>query len=423
MKHFLLSLTFLWVLSPAFAQEPAPEKKFQGQGEVEAVPTTPRPVQLQHRTTYHFADLGVSVSNEFPGARLNGMLQREDTLIAWITPENSPINPSPWYAFKLWAEQPRELYIKLTYEGARHRYYPKLSKDGVHWSALDSAHYQPFRQGDADFGVGSLPEYVRIKVEVGPDTLWLAGQELWNSPRVHAWVDSLSQLDFVRSEVFGESRMGKPMEVMTIGEAKKQNKVVLAISRQHPPEVSGFLAMKSFIETICGNSRLARKFRKQYTLLAIPLMNPDGVDMGHWRHNAGGVDLNRDWSQRHHPETRAVKALLDQRLKADDSQLYFGIDFHSTWDDIYYTLDSTVNTNAPGLIAEWLSSLENELPDYSVNAKGNISAAGVSKNFMYFEYGAESLVYEVGDNTPRPFIQQKGEVAAEQLMRLLLEAD
>lgn len=117
--------------------------------------------------------------------------------------------------------------------------------------------------------------------------------------------------------------------------------------------------------------------------------------------------------------------------KTSRSKLYFGIDFHSTWDDIFYTLvmpdrvmpdrDSTATTHTPGLTEKWLRKLEENIPDYEVNAKGYIAAGGVSKNFLYQEFGAESLVYEVGDNTPRPFVRLKGKVAAEQLMRLLLE--
>lgn len=423
MNRPLITLTLLafFVMHLSYAQEPEKEKKFAGQAPVHKVDTSPRPVQMQHRSTFNFPELGVSVSNAFNGARLNGILQREDTLIAWITPENAPINPSPWYAFKIWSDQPREVYIKLTYQNAKHRYYPKLSRDGLQWSAVDSADYEEFNKGDADFGTGSLPEYVRFRLETRPDTLWVAGQELQSSEHVFAWMDSLAAQPFVSTETFGQSRMGKPMRTLQITEAKKQDKVVLVISRQHPPEVTGYLAMKSFTETLVGDSKLARKFRKEYTVYAVPLMNPDGVDMGHWRHNAGGIDLNRDWSQRYHPETQAVKDLLDAKLSGTDGKLYFGIDFHSTWDDIYYTLDSTVVTHTPGLMAEWLSSIEGAIPDYVVNAKGNISSAGVSKNFMYNEYGAESLVYEVGDNTPRPFVREKGKIAAEELMRLLLD--
>ena len=41
-------------------------------------------------------------------------------------------------------------------------------------------------------------------------------------------------------------------------------------------------------------------------VIVYPLMNPDGVDEGHWRHNTGGIDLNRDWAHYNQPETRQV---------------------------------------------------------------------------------------------------------------------
>ena len=96
----------------------------------------------------------------------------------------------------------------------------------------------------------------------------------------------------------------------------------MVFGRQHPPEVTGWLAMKAFVETLNGDSKLAKKFRKKYTTYVVPLMNPDGADLGHWRHNAGGVDLNRDWSQFHHPETQAVRDFLRKKT-VEGAKLYF----------------------------------------------------------------------------------------------------
>lgn len=396
-----------------------PEKKFQGQEPVQEVDTSPRPIQRQYRTTFAFEDAGIYISNEFEGARLNGVLMKEDTLIAWITPENTPINPSPWYAFQIWSDSAREVLVKMTYQDAKHRYYPRLSRDGEEWHALDSASYQEYGKGTDDFGVGSLAVSAVMKLSVSPDTLWVAGQELQTSRHIFSWIDSLAGQSYITQQDIGESRLGKPIRSLKIGEAKDEDKLVFVFGRQHPPEVTGWLAMKSFVETLAGDSPLARRFREEYTTLVVPLMNPDGVDLGHWRHSAGGVDLNRDWSQFHHPETRAVRDFLREKT-AGEAQLYFGIDFHSTWDDIYYTLDSTSVTHTPGLMAEWLSSIERNIPDYEINAKGDVNSVGVSKNFLFREFGTESLVYEVGDNTPRPFVRQKGQVAATQLMQLLL---
>jgi len=411
----LFPLTFL-------VHSQTPEKTYQGQGPVREVDTSPRPIQQQYRNTFVFEDAGIYLSNEFDGARLNGALMKEDTLMLWVTPENAPINPSPWYAFKIWADEPQEVVLKFTYQNAKHRYYPKLSRDGQQWQPLDSANYQEFNKGEADFGPNSLPETVAIKLSLDSDTLWVAGQELQTSQHIFAWIDSLSQQSYISYADIGESRLGRPMRSMKISEAEKEDKIVFVFGRQHPPEVTGWLAMKAFVETLTGDSKLAKQFRKEYTTYVVPLMNPDGADLGHWRHNAGGVDLNRDWSQFHHPETRAVRDFLREKT-ADGAKLYFGIDFHSTWDDIYYTLDSVSVTNTPGLMAEWLSSIEDNIPDYEINAQGSVTATGVSKNFLFREFGAESLVYEVGDNTPRLFVREKGRVAAEQLMRLLLDRE
>ena len=197
----------------------------------------------------------------------------------------------------------------------------------------------------------------------------------------------------------------------------------MAISRQHPPEVTGYLAMKSFVATIAGNSRLAKKFRRKYTTYIVPLMNPDGVDNGHWRHNAGGVDLNRDWAQFNHPETRNVRDFMAERVSKTKGKFYFGIDFHSTWDDIYYTLDPKFKGNMPGLVPKWLDAIKAATPGYDPNIRPSdkIEPTAVSRNYFFKAHGAEALVFEIVDNTDREHIKEKGRISAEKLMELLLE--
>jgi len=271
----------------------------------------------------------------------------------------------------------------LTYqEGAKHRYYPKLSKDGDTWSRLDSLKFTPYEKGTADEG------------------------------------------DDGGRSCMGKSREGRSMEVMTIGKSKTK-KMVMVISRQHPPEVTGYLTMKSFVETIAGNSRLAKKFRRKYTTYIVPLMNPDGVDNGHWRHNTGGVDLNRDWAQFNHPETRNVRGFMTERVAKTKGKFYFGIDFHSTWDDIYYTLDSKFKGNMPGLVPKWLEAIKKETPGYDPNIRPSdkIEPTTVSRNYFFKAHGAEALVFEIGDNTDRALIKEKGRIGAEKLMEPLLEND
>lgn len=106
--------------------------QWEGQEPVRKVSTQTVPIQLQYKGIFDLGK-GVFISNEIEGARLNGVARSNDSLITvLIAPENTPINVSPWFAFKIWSETESKIHIKLTYpENAGHRYFPKLSLDGV----------------------------------------------------------------------------------------------------------------------------------------------------------------------------------------------------------------------------------------------------------------------------------------------------
>jgi len=423
MKNISLLCCLMSVLF-VFAQKPESSHKFKGQAPIKIVPTNSKPTQKQWKGEYTFDNGSVVFSNDFDGARLNGVIQENDsTYTALITSENTPVNISPWYAFKVRSKTPKKIHLMLTYQdGIRHRYYPKLSSDGENWKALDSINYSEYGKGEKTIGPSSLPLKVSVALQIGSKTLWVAGQELQTSKHVSSWSNNLARKRYVSYKSIGKSTEGRDMAVLTIGKVSSK-RMLMVISRQHPPEVTGYLAMKSFVETIASNSKLAKKFRKKYTTYVVPLMNPDGVDNGHWRHSQGGIDLNRDWSNFNQPETKAVKQFMENIVKENKGKFYFGIDFHSTWDDIYYTIDDTFKGNMPGLVPSWLSAVKKQINGYDPNIKpGNkVLPTAVSKNYFYVNFGAESLVFEIGDNTPREFIKEKGQISAEELMKLMLK--
>jgi cytosolic carboxypeptidase protein 6 len=379
------------------------------------------PIQLQYKATFDIGN-GVFFSNEFEGARMNGIARTNDTLITLlITPENTPINESPWYAFKVWSSNQQNIYIKLTYQvGIFHRYYPKLSRDRKIWQKLDSMDYQENLKKNAE-GIVE-PENVTFKVSVGPDTLFVAAQEIITSDDVEKWIEKMTIYPYVRWQNIGESTEGRPLHLLKVGESDDK-RMIMVISRQHPPEVTGFMAMQSFVETICGNSEIASEFRKQYSTYVVPLVNPDGVANGHWRHNAGGIDLNRDWFDFNQPETTAIRDFMKNKTKSSEGKFYFSIDFHSMGEDLYYTINPLgLKGNMPGLVPGFIEAYSKELPGYKPNIKPNTRTEqfSVASSFIFHEFGAEAVCYEVGYNTPRDFIKKKGEVAALKLMELMI---
>ena len=394
--------------------------QWEGQEPVRKVSTQTVPIQLQHKGTFNLGK-GVFISNEFDGARLNGVARSNDSLITvLIAPENSPINNSPWYAFKLWSDTESEIYIKLTYpESAGHRYFPKLSLDGLNWETLDSTNYRVTLKTIKEDT--QVPKEMTMKLSVGPDTLWISAQELITSSYVDNWMDELGSNSFVTRTMIGESQEGRPIHLLRIGESDDQ-KMIIVMSRQHPPEVTGFLAMKAFVETICSDIEVAANFRKKYNTYVIPMANPDGVYHGHWRHNRGGVDLNRDWAEFNQPETAAIRDFMNRKTTETGGKFYFAVDFHSTWEDIYYTISPNLKGNMPGVVPDMITATAQEFVDYEPNIKprSEVDAKITSSTYFFYEFGAESLTFEIGDNTPREFVRKKGEVSARKLMELML---
>ena len=376
------------------------------------VDTTTRPIQLQQKKTYVIGEL--SATNDFPAARLNKFLQENDsTYIARIWPENFPINPSPWYAFKLWSKTEREIYLKLDYSnGAKHRYTPKLSKDGARWSTLDTTLLQ-LNQDSTN---------ATVRLRVGKDTLWVAAQEIQDHKRVGAWVRKMAENPLVQNEVAGKSALGRDLYHLNIykGTDYRKRPTVLIISRQHPPEVTGFLCMKAFVETLIDEGA-TNGFLAKYRVMVYPLMNPDGVDLGHYRHNTGGVDLNRDWAEYHQPEVRQVTNHMVRETVSAKNDVVLGLDFHSTYNDVYYTPDVSVPRKIPEFTKAWLEKIRIATGLDDINESPGKISRPTSSGWYNQQFGATGITYEIGDKTPREFITKKGVESARAMMELLLK--
>jgi hypothetical protein len=419
MKKFAPLLVSLLLCVSAGAQQSA----FQGQAPSRQVDTHSRPIDIQKKGVFPFEADGLYFSNDFDGARLNQIERTgKNRYTIFIAPENTPINMSPWYAFQVWSKAPAEISVQLVYPAqARHRYAPKLSRDGRHWTDLDAAHLIEEDKALTEPDTRARAKRVRMRLLVEPQALWVAGQEMQTSSQVFEWIDEIAHKHALDVREIGKSTQGRPLKMLTIGD-KSAKKMMLVISRQHPPEVTGYFAMQAFVDTLAADTELAQRFRKDWSIHVVPLMNPDGVDGGHWRHNAGGIDLNRDWADFNQPETRAVRDFLKQREQETGGKFYFGVDFHSTWDDIYYPMNKKFTGNMPNLVWDWLDRIQTAIPNYRPNIRPTeqLEPTIISRNYFLKAHGMEAIVFEIGDDTSRALIREKGEVGATELMKLML---
>ncbi len=370
-----------------------------------------RPITDMHRRTFGFAKAGVWISNEFEGGRVNDAWQEADSrFVVQLSPENFPINASAWYAFKVWSKERQSVEVDLVYENGRHRYWPKTRGANEPWAAMDSAAFEFDRESRT----------ATLRLDVGPDTLWVAGQEMMTSSFFQAWTDSLAEQSYITKSIAGTSGRGRSMPMVEFGDPET-TRHVMVIGRQHPPEATGTMALLAFVEELAGGSALAQEFRESFRVHVIPIVNPDGVDLGHWRHNTGGIDLNRDWEAFNQPETRAVRDTFTRILEAPGHELWFGVDFHSTQNDVFYTLDRSMETDPPDVTDKWLDHIRTELPHYEVRDSPSGFGTPTSRNWFYGTFGAPALIYEVGDQTDRGLIREVATTAAQGTMQILLE--
>ena len=358
---------------------------------------------------------GLAVDTAFPSGALSScQVERSNRVSVLIAPEDEPpINCSPWYAFRLTPAKAGTVTVTLNYTTCGHRYWPKYSYDGVTWNFVNPKDVEVKEFGGLDFA--------RIKVKSDGRPLFVAAQEIVVPATYDAWLDTLGKKPGVTRFTLGQSAEGRDIEAVRIGNPEAREVIVL-VGRQHPPEVTGALAMFPFVEQLLGDDDTARAFRERFQIVAVPLLNPDGVVRGHWRHGTGGMDLNRDWGPFTQPETRLMRDLLE-KIDADPGQkLRLFIDFHSTKYDTIYTLTDAQVTDPVGYKDAWLAAYAALLPGYDVRIEpGHNPQLPVSKAWVYDRFGVPTATYEIGDETDRKLIRQLGTAAAQSMMATMLE--
>jgi len=405
MKLQLLSVLLLLILSNSCRTWDATTYDYP-----KPVDTTDKAITLQEKKVYELKEKSVYADNLFDGARLNNFEFIEDDLFrVSIDPENEPINPSPYYAFRIWSDQAKNIRLELKYKNAKHRYVPKISMDGEVWMELE----------EDEVEISADEKSAILSLKLNTNKLWVSAQEVQNSTHIRQWCEQQSLHADARFSSIGQSKLGRELPFLDIHRGSATGKdVIIVLSRQHPPEVTGWFAMKAFIEEIMADKLLSNAFRAKYHLLVFPLMNPDGVDLGHWRHNAGGVDLNRDWAYYNQPENRQIANFIVKTVGQNKGSVILGLDFHSTYEDVFYT-NQQISDKLPLFRTHWIDGIEQVL-NKKTDEKPSELGAPVSKNWMLTQFNAVGVTYEIGDKTPREFIEKKGQVSAREMMQLLV---
>lgn len=112
--------------------------------------------------------------------------------------------------------------------------------------------------------------------------------------------------DFKVSEI-GKSVQDRAIYKVEFGVGKTK---ILMWSQMHGNESTTTKGLFDFFNFLQSDSELAKNIKENYTLLCIPMLNPDGSYL-YTRENANAVDLNRDAFLATQPEMKVLHAIYN----------------------------------------------------------------------------------------------------------------
>ncbi len=138
-------------------------------------------------------------------------------------------------------------------------------------------------------------------------------------PHEHYWRTLEAFLgERVRREEIGRSAEGRPLYLLRYGDGPT---TVLLWSQMHGDESTATMALADLVHYMAEPDARASVWADSLTILMIPMLNPDGAERFR-RHNAYGIDVNRDARVLSTPEARALKSTHER------FQPVFGFNLH-----------------------------------------------------------------------------------------------
>ena len=269
----------------------------------------------------------------------------------------------------------------------------------------------------------------------------------------------LEEFPFVEREIIGKSVMKKPIYCIKIGDGEKK---LFINGAHHGLEylTSAFIMkfLREFAEAVSRNTDFlgydAKEISENVSLYAVPMVNPDGVDIAinglditnpyhqklissvgiHsfnkvWQANARGVDINHNYNaswrvvktkpceskyagpySESEPET---KAMVDFVRKSDFDIL---IAFHSQGKEIYYDFDGITAENSRKLAEEMA-----KVSGYAVCTPEGSAAFGGCKDWFIKEFGKAGFTIEIGSGK-NPLPMEKLNEIYDENARIILKA-
>lgn len=325
-----------------------------------------------------------------------------------IKPEALPINSSAWYAFDIQSKNSSKVTVNLTYTEAKHRYQPVTTQLDGRWRKLPVENVTISNEG----------KRVVIEIPVTKPKTRVAAQELFNATERRRWFENFASRTRLPLKTIGLSRDGNPIYGITTIPKSVGAPLIIILGGQHPPEVPGTLGLWAFLDELFSSSTDLKLFDR-FKFMIVPDINPDGINRGYWRFNAGLTDMNRDWGPFLHPETQAVKALLDEQIASKSVPILL-LDFHATKETVLYTPPEDNDLSPAQFTSKWMQKMHTTGVKPPRRQGASNPHLPTAKSWFPVTYSAPGITVEFADEMDRVELKRTAKMLAQTLADLLL---
>ncbi|WP_325894738.1 M14-type cytosolic carboxypeptidase [Grimontia sp. NTOU-MAR1] len=229
--------------------------------------------------------------------------------------------------------------------GWEYDYTPLYSYDGEKWHRFDASEITVV----TDEVEGEVTRTIEIDKQFDSNNVLLSRFYPYSSGQFDAFYeDFITKLpeEYVTKETLGHSPiLGKPIDLVTITNPyvdAKDKKRVWIHARTHSAEVGGSLLVEGLMNFLARSDEYSQEALDNLIFHIVPVHNPDGVDLGHYRLNGSSVNLEVMWQRdENNPmllneDAPIENRLLNEamlRLAEQDGKFTMALNLHSSQSD------------------------------------------------------------------------------------------
>ena len=135
----------------------------------------------------------------------------------------------------------------------------------------------------------------------------------------------LKLLESQPTSLLCETPLGYKNHFLRIGAITSPKFKIICIARQHPGETVSSYVMEGFLKFILSDSIESQWLKRNCEVIVVPMVNIDGVQLGNFRCDIFGSDLNRVWKGGQHPIISEIKKLI----REEGVKYFFDLHGHS----------------------------------------------------------------------------------------------